>query len=318
MPRRVRKLLNKVGDELITKIQLGRTPVKDILLFSLNFLSAGNFNQKKLELGYDEIYHNYLLITTVRRVETTFFQKLAGSSESNDAYRILKLEKAHRVRLMKPDYPDDFVEVYEIPIDQRRKLTLNRLIDTASAVDQQFFTYDAGNNNMCQTFVENIIDINGLTKNIHDNKTRAALKPQDAKALIATLSSRQDLVKKITDLGANLDTLIFEKKIVWKSKAAKEFLILGNMHVKIVNQTDENSLTELEPNEKNVVLIKPGVETILENTDQIYDSLPVVRGEPASKRLSTVWIVFIVMTILTAIAVPSVYFLWKKYRNTNV
>ncbi|CAF4691826.1 unnamed protein product, partial [Rotaria magnacalcarata] len=55
---------------------------------------------------------------------------------------------------------------------------------------------------MCQTFVENIIDINGLMPNIVDQATLDALKPIDSKALISTLGSRANIVKTATDLGA--------------------------------------------------------------------------------------------------------------------
>ncbi|CAF4465533.1 unnamed protein product [Rotaria sp. Silwood2] len=96
----------------------------------------------------------------------------------------------------------------------------------ASNVDKNFHKYDAAENNMCQTFVENIIEINGLTPNICDQATLNALKPQDGKALIATLGSRSNLVKATTDLGSKLDKLILDRKIRWKKSPPKDFALL--------------------------------------------------------------------------------------------
>ena len=73
------------------------------------------------------------------------------------------------------------------------------------------YIYDAADNNMCQTFVQNIVDFNGLTSNIVDNATLAALKPQNAKELIATLGRRSSIVKSVTDTGGKVDTLLFDR-----------------------------------------------------------------------------------------------------------
>lgn len=214
MPQKVRQLLEQVGDNPVLKIQLGRTPVEAVLILFLNLVSLWKFSNKQLELGYDEIYHNYLLITIQNEKKLNVLQNIFQTSKDVIGSTIYKLEKAHRVRLTKPVFPTEFIDIYDIPLTSNKLFTLNRLITIASNIDKHFYTYDAANNNMCQTFVENIVDINGLTPNIIDNATRIALKPQDAKALIATLGSRSDVVKRITDLGGKLDKWVFDRKIV--------------------------------------------------------------------------------------------------------
>ncbi|CAF4734115.1 unnamed protein product [Rotaria sp. Silwood1] len=162
MPLRVRNLLEQLGDELILKIELGRTPVQGFPIKILNFLSHSKFTDKQLELGYDEIYHNYLLVTIKNSQGPHTLQHMLGNIRLNVSARtILKLEKAQRIALKPPSIPDELIDVYDIPLTPDKPLTLNRLISTASNVDKNFYTYDAGENNMCQTFVENIIDING-------------------------------------------------------------------------------------------------------------------------------------------------------------
>ncbi|CAF4811498.1 unnamed protein product [Rotaria sp. Silwood1] len=222
MPLRVRNLLEEVGDELILKIQLGRTPVQDFPLKILDFLSHSKFTNKQLELGYDEIYHNYLLITIQNSRESQVLQHILGNARQNKIpSTILKLEKAQRIALKYPSIPDELIDIYDIPLTPNKPLTLNRLISVASNVDKNFFKYDAGENNMCQTFVENIIDINGLMSNIVDEATLNALKPIDAKALISSLGSRSNIVKIATDLGAKFDKLVFDPLIFAKKPGAK-------------------------------------------------------------------------------------------------
>ncbi|CAF4018521.1 unnamed protein product [Rotaria sordida] len=227
MPLRVRNLLATIGNERILKIQLGRTPVQGLIVKVLNFLSDSKFSEKQLELGYDEIYHNYLLITIQNSTGPEVLRHILGNARHHVvASTVLKLEKTQRVVLGYPMIPDDLIDVYDIPLTPNKLLTLNQLISMASNVDKNFYKYDAANNNMCQTFVENIIEINHLMPNIHDQATLNALKPIDSKALIASLGSRSNLVKAATDLGRELDKLVFDHKIRWKKSPPKDFASL--------------------------------------------------------------------------------------------
>ena len=63
MPQQVRKMLEEFGDYPLIHLRLGRTPVEAVLILFLNLASSWKFADKKIELGYDEIYHNYLLVT---------------------------------------------------------------------------------------------------------------------------------------------------------------------------------------------------------------------------------------------------------------
>ncbi|CAF4091270.1 unnamed protein product [Rotaria sordida] len=241
MPLRVRNLLEKVGDELILKIQLGRTPIQGFPIKILDCLSHSKFTNKQLELGYDEIYHNYLLITIKNSHGPYVLQHMLGNVSQNAiASTVLKLEKTERIALKYPTILDELIDVYDIPLTSNKPLTLNQLISTASNVDKNFYRYDVGENNMCQTFVENIIDINGLMPNIVDQATFNALKPINAKALISTLGSRSNIVKIATDLSAKSDKLIYDHKIKWKKSQTKEFVLLSDANV-----TDSESINAI-------------------------------------------------------------------------
>jgi hypothetical protein len=318
MPRKVRKILEQIGDNRVLKIQLGRTPVEAVFLLFLNLVSAWKFADKQLELGYDEIYHNYLLITIQNEVGPNVLQNVFGTAEDTISSTVYKLDKAHRVRLMKPVFPAEFVDVYNIPLTLNKTFTLNRLITTASNIDKHFYTYDAANNNMCQTFVENIVDINGLTSNIVDDTTRIALKPQDAKALVATLGSRSDIVKRITDLGGTLDKWVFDRKIKWKKPLIKEFALFGNMHVKIADDTGAvNNTDDLLQSSADTVAVNGMADTVIENVDDVFNAAVALEDDDTNiernKILLIVGIILLIVLIVTVAII--VFFLWRKRKS---
>jgi len=318
MPARVRRILEQVGDNHVLKIQLGRTPVEAVLLLFLNLVSLGKFTNKQLELGYDEIYHNYLLITIQNDKVPNVLQKIFGTTKDVVSSTVYKLEKAHRVRLTKPVFPTEFVDIYDIPLTPNKIFTLNRLITTASNIDKHFYTYDAGNNNMCQTFVENIVDINGLTANIIDNTTRIALKPQDAKALIATLGSRSDIVKHVTDLGGKLDKWVFDHKIVWKKPMIKEFALVGNMHVKTVDDVTDNNTDEILKSSADTVVINGMTDTIVENVDDVFNAAVALEEDDKKTKRNQMIITIIgiiVFIILVGTATAIIFFIWKRRKG---
>ena len=297
-------MLEEFGDFPLIQLRLGRTPVEAVLVLFLNLASSWRFENKKVELGYDEIYHNYLLVTLQNSKQFTGIRPLFGVGNETVGTTILKFEKAHRIRLMKPTIPTDYVDVYDIPLTPNKTFTLNRLITTASNVDKQFYSYDAGNNNMCQTFVENIVDINGLTGNIVDNATRTALKPQDARALVATLGSRSDLVKRVTDLGGQLDTWVFDRKIIWKKPVPKEFSLFGNMHVKTVDTSSAVGNEAVLQSGAHHVVIDGSTDTLIENTDDVFNAVMALEqgGEKKDEPTPRIYIIFFVLLAVAGIA----------------
>jgi hypothetical protein len=319
MPQRVRQILEQVGDNPVVKIQLGRTPVEAVLLLFLNLVSSWKFSQKQLELGYDEIYHNYLLITIQNEKGPNILQTMIATAKDTIGSTIYKLEKAHRVRLTKPVFPTEFVDIYEIPLTPNKTFTLNRLITAASNIDKHFYSYDAANNNMCQTFVENIVDINGLTLNIIDDKTRMALKPQDAKSLIDTLGSRSDIVKRVTDLGGTLDKWVFDRKIKWKQPLTKEFAVLGNMHVKKADDPTNDNTEDILQSSGDAVIINGTADSIVENADDIFNAVvSLEEDEKETKRnrmIGTIVGIVLVVILLLGAAATIAFFIWRKRKG---
>ena len=320
MPERVRRILQQIGDNPILQIQLGRTPVEAVLILFLNLLSSWKFSDKQLELGYDEIYHNYLLITVENEKKLNVLQKLVGVSKHSIGGSVYKLEKAHRVRLMKPIFPTEFVSVYNIPLTPNKTFTLNRLITAAANVDEHFYTYDAANNNMCQTFVENIIDINGLTLNIVDNATLTALKPQDAKSLIATLGSRSDIVKFITDLGGTLDKWVFDHKITWKKPLIRKFKSAASMLAKVTNENVDtgNDTDATLYSSRDSIAANKIAGSVIENAGDVFNAvLALERDEKEAERNKMIvsCIAALVIMVLVVAAAILAFFIWRRRKG---
>jgi hypothetical protein len=178
-------------------------------------------------LQYDELWHNYLLITIANNIKFNAITKLVHNAATIEPTLTFVLEKNPRVQLHLVDDPNRFVRVYNIPLNSNR-LTLNSLMTTALNHDANFFTFDASNTNTCQSFVEKVLDSNNLIQNIDDEATLLSLKPQNTTALVAALGSYGGVSKMITDVAGNVDKLIHDNKIIWPPKTTIQ--ILTNLH----------------------------------------------------------------------------------------
>ncbi len=188
--KRFSDFLQKDGDKQVVHIELGKEPIDRPVEAVLNALSFGALNKKKKELHYNEIYHNYLLVTL------------------RDG-RIFKIEKNHVVeakqyfRHQSKDGYEQLRQTIPIPDLQYKRITLNSLIQNAEANDAQFWNYDPATNN-CQNFVHKVITKSELTP--EDEEERRQLQPQQGQELIGTLPKvLQGIPVATTNLAGVLD-----------------------------------------------------------------------------------------------------------------
>ena len=125
MPRKVHEILKEVGDKPIFKISLGQVPVQAAMLFFLNLVSKGQFAKKIVELVYDEIYDNYVLITIQSDKTSSTVQNIIGLGKDSFVSKVYKFDKAACVRLKKPTYPDEFEDIFDISFTPGKTLPLN-------------------------------------------------------------------------------------------------------------------------------------------------------------------------------------------------
>ena len=179
--KRLRDFLNGEGDQKVTKMEIARKPVNSGVAKAMNIISLGQFDKMKKKLGYDELYHNYLLVT------------LANG-------KTYKVEKNHQVEAV-PASAKDFegaTSRSNVPVSDK---TLKDMIEDASANDPKFWRY-SGREQNCQLFTQQVLDRNDL-------KPDTPPELQNAKALIDTLPGGSYVPDRITDLAQTLDNAVY-------------------------------------------------------------------------------------------------------------
>lgn len=188
---RFQKFLNDTKDNKILSIMVARKPVVKLVQKALNVLSLGKYNQKKKDLKYDDMYHNYLLVEM-------------------DNGHIYVIEKNHVVEARKAKQADFNVEKYGIPLNGRQ-VNLKQLVETASKDNpDEFWGYNAKKNN-CQQLVDEIISDNKFE--VTDPKAKALIEPQRAGDIIDTLGPLKGLPLMTTNLAGALDRAVYGKSV---------------------------------------------------------------------------------------------------------
>jgi hypothetical protein len=159
-------IVNKYGDDIITRIVIKRTPLPKLFTQSVNYLVNEHF---------DRLFHLYVEFTLT------------------DGTRIL-LEKNERIKLVVNHQERKDSESEEVSVFQSQ-LTLNEiLVKTKSRMGQDsFYSYNAGTNN-CQDFILNVFDAN----QIGDETDRKFIK-QD----LNDISKKNPLLTRIAEFITN-------------------------------------------------------------------------------------------------------------------
>jgi hypothetical protein len=183
---RLRKFLDGEGNQAVTKMEVARKPVYSVITKLLNAASGGRLEKKRKELGYDDLYHNYLLVTL----------------KNGKVYRV---ENNHQVEAKEATSGDFKGERSNVPVTSDK--SLNEMITNAATNDPKFWRYDARNSN-CQDFTRKVLTKNGLTPEHDPGKGPFPFPQQDAKALTDTLPTKGVVAKAITDVAQYADQVI--------------------------------------------------------------------------------------------------------------
>jgi hypothetical protein len=139
---RLNKFLEKHSNNEVTSVQIGKKPIISAVSKALNILSLGGYNKAKKSLGYDDVYHNYLIVGL------------------NDGH-FYKIEKNHQIEETKARQADFKNKMYNVEIPKDKKLSIKSMIDNASKDDPNFYKYSGLKKN-CQDFTKSMIEKNGL------------------------------------------------------------------------------------------------------------------------------------------------------------
>lgn len=182
-PPVVQKLLDEHGDSAIVSIDVARSPVLPVIKSIMNIISSGQIEENKNKLGYDDIYHLYLII------------KLKDG-------KAFKIERNEDVSVSDPNVSSDS---QIMPVQLNGDITLNGFIDKGSK-KSNFWNYDARTSN-CQQFVYDLLNGSGLmTPSLKDFIL------QDAEGLLENSPITEALSKGLTNLKQALNILIGGRK----------------------------------------------------------------------------------------------------------
>lgn len=174
---RFKKFIEKEGGQNIKNIYVNREPVVSGVKKAVNLLTFGGLEKARKKLGYDDVYHNYMIVET-------------------DDGKKFRVEKNHVVEAKETKQTGQ----HKIPLNKATKL--GELIKNAEGGHpKEFYQYNPVGQN-CQNFTDDIVKRNDLLKNV-DDKTKKILEPQDAHNLLKGPLSA--LPKVITDLAGSFD-----------------------------------------------------------------------------------------------------------------
>lgn len=194
----LRKWLEEHGDEGIIDLQVTKQPVSSYITRFLDLISLGNFSKKKRELGYNDIEHWGVNVTT------------------NKGSYLIERNAVVEARDLKAKAKD--MKIVDVNAKIPDNLTIRAMIENAADNNPNFWRYNADSNN-CQVLVKDI-----LTKNNIDHNDEATI--QDARELVDSVGTMKPVINKITDAGVTMDRLIHgdgtKRKRVMKAQGANK------------------------------------------------------------------------------------------------
>jgi len=177
LPKHVRNVLNKHGDEIVTMIRIGRSPLPSALHSIFNVLTAGNWKDILAKTGIDKLYHTFMII--------------------NEKYT---LEKNAVITLTSPARQiQDGDEIIRVKVTGNK--TIREMMDnTRKYMGSQFIPYNIFKNN-CQVFIDSILKSNGWST----QGTTKFLK-QNLEDLLKSLPEWGKMIAQASsDIGGNLE-----------------------------------------------------------------------------------------------------------------
>ena len=187
---KIRELLSTMGNNRIVSIQVCRDPVQSGILYVVNWLTAGTFNQQKKELGYEDIFHLYLVL---------------GLQQPNGSVKFVRLEKNHVVETGPETGPHSSGLVLQL---SNAHTSLENFIKNGVGYQggDQFWQYSNPSNN-CQVFVLSCLQGNSHLVTVSPNILQFV--KQDAHTLLAkTPEMSKFIMNGATDLAGRFDVLL--------------------------------------------------------------------------------------------------------------
>jgi hypothetical protein len=180
--------IEKVGNKIITKIDVVRKPVQGFVDKALKVITLGKWDDLKKKYGYEQFFH------------------LAIECELEGGGRV-KIEKNDRIDVSTSWSVNGKEEQLNIPLDGMRVSVNDLLNRTRQRVgDDQFFLYDAFGDRNCQSFIRDLLQ----TIDIYNETAKAFLYQPIDKLAMEIPDFSKKISKGLTDLGGDV-SLILDK-----------------------------------------------------------------------------------------------------------
>ena len=217
-PLELQKLKDDIGTELITEIEVRRTPVPEVISSLMNIVSLGSFKKKLGRLPYDDLFHLFMVVKT----------------DKGSQFLIEKNARIHATRNV-PNLPNTTtMKVANIPAN----LSVSDLIDnTQKQMGDKFLPYNPVSNN-CQDFITAVLQANKLA-----TTENSAFVKQNTDSLFKSDPTLSKISKGLTDLGASADVLMSGGKLSKKKTNNSHFISSVNIHM---NTFTEHKLPQSE------------------------------------------------------------------------
>jgi hypothetical protein len=177
-----RLTVEEFGAQPIKYIMLCKSPVQKFVSMALGAVSEGKFQQEMGKLGYDEMYHLYMLC---------FLEN----------HKIVAVEKNQTINIQVAD-ESYFDPKSSFEITLSKPLTLGEMLNQTLGYmgTDAYFSYDGKENN-CQVYLRSILRANEIS-----NPEAEAFIMQDTRQIFNQLPGYvRDVSRTVTDLGALYD-----------------------------------------------------------------------------------------------------------------
>lgn len=181
IPVKVSNWLKANQNVEVKTLQVGRTPLKQWVNTALNIISAGQWNKVKKEVGYDKMFHLYLIINGKFLIE------------KNEVFNVKNYS------------PSSGEEKIEIPV--AKPITIGEMFSRVTNLENFYSNYDAFKNN-CQDAVMYLLQQNNQSFNVTADVKRFI--KQDVSSLLQNQKIRESTktIKTITNIGATMNKLL--------------------------------------------------------------------------------------------------------------
>jgi DNA adenine methylase len=176
-------LIDRYGNETITYIRIGRSPLPSFINKALDILTFGKFKSMLKKYSYDRLYHLFMIVSLSNGVKILV--------EKNSGINITQVSNYDPKNT-------EYVDATYIPSG----LTFKELLDNGQQVlGNKYFPYDATKSN-CQQYIIGLLKGSSiLTKQLQD------FVYQDVASLFKDYQTALGLVKGITDIGSTIDII---------------------------------------------------------------------------------------------------------------